>query len=162
PFASDFFGLVRSWHNSRSTEPGGPWTKLTVVIAYATEAHLFIQDLNQSPFNVGRRLDLEDFNIQQLVDLNGRYGGPVRSYEEVEELCALISGQPYLARKALDMLATGKLTYTTLLDDSAREDGPFSDHLKRIIVSVSRLENVSAYVRALLLGEASNDQDAFY
>ncbi len=53
PFASDFFGLVRSWHNSRSTEPDGPWRKLTVVIAYATEAHLFIQDLNQSPFTWG-------------------------------------------------------------------------------------------------------------
>ena len=40
PFASDFFGLVRSWHNSRSTEPDGPWNKLTVVIAYATEPDL--------------------------------------------------------------------------------------------------------------------------
>jgi hypothetical protein len=37
PFASDFFGLVRSWHKSRSTEPDGPWRKLTVVIAYATK-----------------------------------------------------------------------------------------------------------------------------
>src|SRR5712691_6279172 len=82
PFASDFFGLVRSWHNSRSTEADGPWRKLTVVIAYATEAHLFIQDLNQSPFNVGRRLDLEDFNLQQTIDLNGRYAGPLRSYAE--------------------------------------------------------------------------------
>ena len=43
PFASDFFGLVRSWHNSRVIEPGGPWSRFTVVIGYATEAHLFIQ-----------------------------------------------------------------------------------------------------------------------
>ena len=33
PFASDFFGLVRSWHNARSTEADGPWRKLTVVIS---------------------------------------------------------------------------------------------------------------------------------
>ncbi|HWD39266.1 MAG TPA: AAA-like domain-containing protein, partial [Fimbriimonas sp.] len=63
PFASDFFGLVRSWHNSRATEPNGPWSDFTVVIAYATEAHLFIRDLNQSPFNVGRHLLLQPFNL---------------------------------------------------------------------------------------------------
>src|SRR5262249_39337359 len=73
PFASDFFGLVRSWHNCRATEPNGPWNKLTVVIGYATEAHLFIQDLNQSPFNVGRQLELENFNIDEMENLNKRH-----------------------------------------------------------------------------------------
>jgi hypothetical protein len=165
PFASDFFGLVRSWHNSRSTEPGGPWDKLTVVIAYATEAHLFIQDLNQSPFNVGRRLDLEDFNLQQTIDLSGRYGGPLRSYQEVEELHALIGGQPVLTRKALDVLATGKLDYVGLIAEADRDDGPFGDHLKRILVSVSRLPQVAAYVRAVLFMDEialRADQDSYY
>src|SRR5207248_9173699 len=132
PFASDFFGLVRSWHNSRSTEPDGPWRKLTVVIAYATEAHLFIQDLNQSPFNVGRRLEMEDFNLQQMVDLNGRYGGPMKSNSEAERLQDLIGGQPFLARRALDLLATGKLDLQELEAQAERDEGPFGDHLKRI------------------------------
>jgi len=162
PFAGDFFGLVRSWHNSRSTEPGGPWDKLTVVIAYATEAHLFIQDLNQSPFNVGRRLDLADFNLQQILDLNGRYGGPLTSYAQAEELQALIGGQPFLLRRALDMLATGKLDFPTLLAQADRDNGPFADHLKRILVSVSRLEAVQDYARALLSSTPSGDQTAYY
>ena len=55
-FGSDIFGLFRSWHNKRALDPAGPWQHLTLVIAYATEAHLFITDLNQSPFNVGTRL----------------------------------------------------------------------------------------------------------
>src|SRR5438874_1977799 len=162
PFASDFFGLVRSWHNSRSTEIGGPWDRLTVVIAYATEAHLFIQDLNQSPFNVGRRLELQDFNLQQMVDLNGRYGGPLKSYQEVERLHALIGGQPFLARRALDVLATGKLDSAGLEEQAARDDGPFGDHLKRILVSVSRLPAVREYVKAVLAGNARADQEAYY
>jgi class 3 adenylate cyclase len=162
PFASDFFGLVRSWHNSRSTEPGGCWDKLTVVIAYATEAHLFILDLNQSPFNVGRRLELEDFNLQQLLDLNVRYGGPLRSYEEAERLQGLIGGHPFLARKALDVLATEKADLTGLLEGAERDDGPFGDHLKRILVSVSQLPHVLAYVKALLEGKAGADSDAYY
>ncbi len=162
PFASDFFGLVRSWHNSRSTEPDGPWNKLTVVIAYATEAHLFIQDLNQSPFNVGRRLDLEDFNMQQTVDLNGRYGSPLKSYNEVETLHGLIGGQPFLTRRALDALATGKMDLNTLNAQAARDDGPFADHLKRLLVAVTRLPAVVEYARGLLSGNPRSDQDSYY
>lgn len=162
PYASDFFGLVRSWHNSRSTEPGGPWGKLTVVISYATEAHLFIQDVNQSPFNVGRRLELKPFNLQQVVDLNGRYGSPLRNYQEAEALYGLIGGQPFLVRRGLDALATGKTGFASLFDEAVREDGPFGDHLKRILVSVSRLPNVTEYVKSLLAGAPNNDADAYY
>jgi hypothetical protein len=162
PFASDFFGLVRSWHNSRSTEPDGPWRNLTIVIAYATEAHLFIQDLNQSPFNVGRRLNLEDFNLQQTIDLNGRYGGPLTSYAETEALHALVGGQPFLTRCALDALATKRETLPLLLEHAAADDGPFNDHLKRILISVSHLSEVSDYVRCVLAGSALPHQDAYY
>ena len=164
PFASDFFGLVRSWHNARSTEPGGPWYKLTIIIAYATEAHLFIQDLNQSPFNVGRRLDLENFNLQQMVELNGRYGGPLKSYSEADELHGLIGGQPFLSRRALDGLATGKWDFRALIEQAHRDDGPFSDHLKRILVSVSRLPEVMHFVKAVLRGDAApnSDQSSYY
>ena len=55
PFGSEVFGLIRSWHNERALDPSGPWSNLTIAIAYATEAHLFITDINQSPFNVGTR-----------------------------------------------------------------------------------------------------------
>jgi hypothetical protein len=49
PYGSEFFGLLRSWHNERALEPHGPWSMLSIAIAYATEANLFITDLNQSP-----------------------------------------------------------------------------------------------------------------
>jgi hypothetical protein len=47
-FGSEVFGLFRSWHNRRSLDPAGPWSRLTLALAYATEAYLFITDLNQS------------------------------------------------------------------------------------------------------------------
>ena len=61
-YKNDFFGLLRSWHNFR-------WAPFTIVLAYAAEAHLLIPDLNQSPFNVGTRLTLEDFTFEQVADL---------------------------------------------------------------------------------------------
>src|SRR5262245_3305688 len=76
-FGSEVFGLFRSWHNKRALDPQGPWHRLTLAIAYATEAHLFITNLNQSPFNVGTRLLLEDFTFEQIAELNRRYDSPL-------------------------------------------------------------------------------------
>lgn len=55
-FASGFFGQIRSWHNRRALQPDGPWSRFTVVIAYASEASELITDPHQSPFNVGYRI----------------------------------------------------------------------------------------------------------
>src|SRR5262249_9128197 len=82
-FGSEVFGLFRSWHNRRALDPTGPWRQLTLAIAYATEAHLFITDLNQSPFNVGTRLHLEDFTFEQVEELNRRYDSPLGGKAEL-------------------------------------------------------------------------------
>ena len=151
PYASDFFGLVRSWHNSRATEFDGPWGRFTVVIGYATEAHLFIQDLNQSPFNVGRSIALQPFNLDQVWDLNERYGSPLKSRSQAEALHLLVGGQPYLTRMALDTVARGLANFDQLMATADRDDGPFGDHLKRILISVMQLPEVFAALKASLL-----------
>jgi len=150
PFASDFFGLVRSWHNSRATERGGPWPRLTVVIGYATEAHLFIRDLNQSPFNVGRPVDIPMFTIDNMADLNGRYGSPIPNDRNLAQLFSLIDGQPFLSRRAFDVLATREMSFAELMEEADAEDGPFGAHLKRMLASVTQLPEVwDALVRSL-------------
>jgi hypothetical protein len=159
--ASDFFGLVRSWHNSRATEPGGPWSRFTVVIGYATEAHLFIQDLNQSPFNVGRQLVLRSFTLDQTEELNKRHGSPIKSRTEVEQLQALLGGQPFLTRRAYDVLARGTMDFQTMLAHADRDDGPFGDHLKRVLISVSQLPEVLAALRASLESPQISETDGF-
>jgi hypothetical protein len=157
-FASDFFGLVRSWHNARANRPDGPWKRLTLIIAYATEARLFISDLNQSPFNVGRKMELNDFDIDQFRALNHRYGEPLSS-TDIGKVYALIGGQPFLSRKALDLVATGTCTAATLLADAAHNDGPFHDHLTRLMMGVTELPPVQAFIRQVLTGTATATTD---
>lgn len=161
PFASDFFGLVRSWHNSRATEPGGPWSRLTVVIGYATEAHLFIQDLNQSPFNVGRQLPLTNFTVAQTADLNSRYGAPLTS-AEVPRLWELVGGQPFLTRRALDVVSRGAMDFPTLIETAARDDGPFGDHLRRILISVTQMPQVVDALRASITNPELKDSEGLH
>ena len=162
PFASDFFGLIRSWHNSRATESYGPWGRFTIVIGYATEAHLFIQDLNQSPFNVGRQLNLKGFDVAEMDELNRRYDSPLVSPGEVRALSDLISGQPFLTRRALDTVKRGVMDFPTLLAQADRDDGPFGDHLKRILVAVSQLPEVMAALRSSLDSPQLREADGLH
>jgi len=161
PYGSDFFGLIRSWHNRRALEPSGPWSQMTVAIAYATEAHLFISDLNQSPFNVGTRLTLEDFTLEDIAELNRRHGLPL-SDPELALLQSLVGGQPYLVRKAFQLVADKQMTFTDLTARAALDEGPFGDHLKRVLVSISSNPQLRQAAATVLYNKGPLEPEAFF
>ena len=126
-FRSDFFGMLRSWHNNRARKP--IWKQLDLALVTSTEPYQLIDNLNQSPFNVGQVLDLNDFTAEQLADLNQRHGNPFRPQEE-KKIMALIGGHPYLVRRALYLVASQRLTIDQLFAQAKDERGPFGDHLR--------------------------------
>jgi hypothetical protein len=162
PFASEVFGLFRSWHNARSLDPEGPWRRLTLVMAYATEAHLFITDHNQSPFNVGTRLTLEDFMHEHVADLNRRYGAPLSSDKEVRRYFGLVGGNPYLAQRGLHEIAQRRLTLNELEALAPRDDGPFGDHLRRILLALAQDETMRQAMIAVIDNGACPTVESFY
>jgi DNA-binding winged helix-turn-helix (wHTH) protein len=161
-YASEIFGLFRSWHNLRALDPNGPWGRLTIAIAYATEAHLFISDLNQSPFNVGTRLTLEDFTREQLAELNERFGKPLIDNEEVVCFQQLVGGHPYLAQRGLFEICKRNATLTTLSQIADQDDGPFGDHLKRLLISLQQDQSLLQELRDFLLSGSTLSNSAFY
>ncbi|MEO2005487.1 MAG: AAA-like domain-containing protein, partial [Candidatus Poribacteria bacterium] len=160
-YASEVFGLYRSWHNKRALDPDGPWSKLTLVIAYATEAHLFIRDVNQSPFNVGTRLELGDFDESQVAELNRRYGSPLTS-DEAGRFARLVGGHPYLAQRGFQALIERGMDFPTLEATGAEEDGPYGDHLRRILVLLAQNKERCDTVCDLLAGRSTPDAETFY
>ena len=162
PFASEVFGLFRSWHNARSLDPEGSWRRLTLVMAYATEAHLFITDLNQSPFNVGTRLTLEDFMPEQVADLNLRYGAPLRTDGEVRRYFGLVGGNPYLAQRGLHEMAQRRLALNELEALAARDDGPFGDHLRRMLAALAQDQTMRQAMIDVIDGGACPNVESFY
>lgn len=161
-FGSEVFGLFRSWHNKRALDPMGPWRRLTLAIAYATEAHLFITDLNQSPFNVGTRLQLEDFSFEQVEELNQRYGSPLREKAEVARFFRLVSGHPYLVRRGLYELVNEDCALSALEAQADHGEGPFGDHLRRIVISLTQDPALCEVVRGLLQGRPCSTPESFY
>jgi serine/threonine protein kinase len=161
-FFGDVFGLFRAWHNKRSLDPKGPWSKLTLAIAYATEAHLFITDLNQSPFNVGTRLTLDDFTQEQVSDLNGRYGNPIRAQGELVRFHRLLNGQPYLVRRGLYELATQRIPFAQFEARADHDEGIYGDHLRRLLLSFVNEQSLVKAVRGVLRGHPDADAESFY
>ncbi|HJQ32393.1 MAG TPA: AAA-like domain-containing protein [Pyrinomonadaceae bacterium] len=162
PFGSEVFGLFRTWHNERAVDPEAPWGRLTLAIAYATEAHLFITDQNQSPFNVGTRLELRDFTREQVAELNARAGSPLRDEAEIDRFYRLLGGHPYLVRRGLHEMVTGGLTFDAFEALAGRDEGPFGDHLRRILVLLARDPAFAEITRAVLSGQPCPTSEAFY
>ena len=57
--------------------------------------------------------------------------------EQLQSLHALLGGQPYLTRRGMSEVIRG-LDFKELIDKAEREDGPFGDHLRRILVVLAR------------------------
>ncbi len=161
-FGSEVFGLFRSWHNERALDPSGPWAGLTLSIAYATEAHLFISDMNQSPFNVGTRLTLEDFTLEQIKDLDNRYGNPLKNDEETQQFQTLLGGHPFLVRRGLHELASRKIEFASFESDADRDDGIFGDHLRRILVLLAKDPDLTEILKGVIHGEPCPTPESFY
>jgi serine/threonine protein kinase len=161
-FGSEVFGLFRSWHNERSLDPSGPWQNLSLAISYASEAHLFITDVNQSPFNVGTRLVLADFTLDQVRELNRRYGFPLGNDGELERFYALLGGQPFLTQRGLHQMTERGLPFPEFAAGASRDEGPYGDHLRRIFVSLNQDPALCDVVRSVIVGKHSSSTESFY
>jgi len=162
PYSGEVFALFRAWHNERAFDTTGPWSRLTLAIAYATEAHLFIADLNQSPFNVGTRLTLDDFTPAQVDELNVRCDRPLHSPEELQAFLALVGGGPYLVRRGLYEMAAHSLAWTEFAAQAVQEDGYYGDHLHRLKEALMQDGELCEVVRGLLQGRPCPDLPSFY
>ncbi|MFH7024433.1 MAG: AAA-like domain-containing protein [Heteroscytonema crispum UTEX LB 1556] len=143
-FRSDFFGMLRSWHNQRATTP--IWKRLDLALVTSTEPYQLIDNLNQSPFNVGQVIELEDFTPVQVADLNRRHGYPLNPREE-RQLIALLAGHPYLVRLALYLVASHRLSIAELFANAISDNGPFSNHLRNHLF---RLHDKQELVQGML------------
>lgn len=128
-FRSDFFSMLRSWHNGRANPTTPVWKQLDLVLVTSTEPYQLIEDLNQSPFNVGEVINLDDFTAAQVHDLNERHGAPLND-ADAQRLLQLLNGHPYLTRRALYLIATDRLSVNDLFTHATDDRGPFGDHLR--------------------------------
>ncbi|MFG6094127.1 AAA-like domain-containing protein [Leptothoe sp. ISB3NOV94-8A] len=158
--ADDFFGLLRSWYESARYGDFGSelWEKLRLVVVHSTEAYVPL-NINQSPFNVGKNVELEEFSAEQVQDLAQRYGLSA-SASQTEALMELVGGHPYLIRKALYHLRRDDLSINALTETAATEAGIYSDHLRRHLYVLQDYPQLAEAFRQVVTKRRPVDIDA--
>jgi hypothetical protein len=135
--ASDFFGVLRAWHEEAKNN--SIWKKLRLVLVHSTEVYIPL-NINQSPFNVGLPVELSEFNVEQVSDLAQRHRLNWQQ-DRVERLMATIGGHPYLVRLALYHLARD-LELEKLLETAPTEAGLYGEHLRRHLWNLEQHPNL--------------------
>ena len=111
-FATDeFFALIRNCYDRRASKP--KYRKLTfALLGVATPSDL-IQNEKSTPFNIGRAIELQGFNLHEshalLQGLTQRVNNPNAVLKEV---LYWSGGQPFLTQKICSLISQDSETHT--------------------------------------------------
>jgi hypothetical protein len=160
PYQSDFFSMLRLWHNRRADKP--IWDPVDLALVIATEPYALIDSKDRSPFNVAVPVELAAFDRDALDDLNRRYGGSL-SRSDLDILHDLLGGHPFLTRLAFYRAGTGQVSTVAELEAKAAEpDGPFGDHLRAMLVLLQEREGLLSALRQVVARASTPNDDSFY
>ena len=143
--------MLRSWHNERSAN--SVWRQLDLVLVTSTEPYQLIDNMNQSPFNVGE--------VIEIADLNARHGSPLTA-ADVQRLAALVGGHPYLARKALYGVAIGHIAAAQLFQDATSDHSPFAIHLSHHLMRLHQKQELARGMLQVIRSNACPDDQVFF
>ncbi|MGC9505177.1 AAA-like domain-containing protein [Baaleninema sp.] len=153
---TDFFGLLRAWHEESKNNP--LWQRLRLVIVHSTEAYVPMP-VNQSPFNVGLPIALPEFTPEMVADLASRHGLHWGD-DEVTRLMHCIGGHPYLVRLALYYIARGEFDLPTLLKIAPTDSGIYGDHLRRHLWVLEQHDDLATAFKAVIHSETPVELDS--
>jgi hypothetical protein len=147
--ARDFFGLLRSWHESAKSEL--IWEKLRLIVVHSQEDYSSL-DIDQSPFNVGVSIKLLAFNRLQMEELVLKHQ-LVFNKPDLDKIIELLGGHPYLIRVALYHLKYQLISLDKLLQTASTESGLFTGHLRRHLKYLNNKPSLSTAMKEVVSAE---------
>ena len=148
--ATDFFGLLRAWHERGKNEK--VWKKLRLIIVHSKEVYIPL-NINQSPFNVGLPIELSELSQAQVQGLI-RLHRLDWSEEQGEQLMAMVGGHPYLVRWALYKIGRGRMTLAELLRVAPTEAGPYGEHLRRHLLNLEENADLHSAIKQVIAADS--------
>ena len=94
--------------------------------------------------------------------MNGRYGSPLRTPEELAQFVRLLGGHPYLVQRGFEELINRGSDIAALERDADQEDGIFGDHLRRILILLVKDPELCDVVRGILRGNPPPTERSFH
>jgi serine/threonine-protein kinase len=158
---TDLFSTLRVWHNKRAgdlDERG--WNRLSLAVFHATPPYSWIRD-HQSTFNVGLRVELDDFDVSQVHQLNERHGLPLLGDAEINRLMEVVGGHPDLVNLALSAVSSGSHSLDEVVNGAPDESGPFTPHLRVLEDNFQRDATLAQAFQKVLRAGRCDDERLF-
>jgi hypothetical protein len=152
--ASDFFGLLRTWHEEGKNRD--IWKKLRLVVVHANDVYIPL-DANRSPFNVGLPIELKPFNTAQIQTLAEQHD-LAWSADEADKLLELVGGRPFLVRTALYHIWHKDVTLDELIQTPLSGENIYGEHLQQQQWNLQQHPELAA-VFTQLLNQSSAEFD---
>lgn len=147
-FTDDFYAAIRYLYNARSRVP--QFARLSfVLVGVATPGDL-IRDPQRTPFNIGQRVDLTDWSLQEALPLAEGLGLPASEARRVlGRMLQWTGGHPYLTQRLCHAMTAN------------RARGWASEEIDRVVRNTffgahSEQDNNLQFVRDMLTKRAPN------
>ena len=140
----NFFPMLRNWNENANESEA--WEKLRLLVSHSTEDYGRL-DINQSPFNVGLPIKLEEFNQEQVKSLAIRHG---LDSKNILPIMSLVGGHPYLVRLALYYLVRQDITIEQLIKEATTDTGIYTEHLRRHLETLQENQELGSVFKAIL------------
>ncbi|MEL7494727.1 MAG: AAA-like domain-containing protein, partial [Cyanobacteria bacterium J06554_11] len=115
-FTDDFFIAIRYFYTARAQNPA--FNRLSfVLIGVATPADL-IRNPQRTPFNVGERVDVTDFTLEEALPLAAGFGiSDYKAERLLERILDWTGGHPYLTQRLCQAVTESKQADAELSED---------------------------------------------
>lgn len=135
----DFLALIRFFYNRRVDEP--KYQRLTfALLGVATPSDLIV-DKTQTPFNIGRAIALNGFQLHEVQPLTDGLTGKVSNPQEaIAQILDWTGGQPFLTQKLCKLIieasafgnspSVEQVVKSRIIENWESQDEP--EHLKTI------------------------------
>jgi hypothetical protein len=103
-YSDDYFAAIRALYNDRSSN--SELERLTFVLLGVASPSDLIKDPQRTPFNIGTRVELTDFTLEEAQPLiTGLAPDPDLAVELLTQVFVWTAGHPYLTQKACARIA---------------------------------------------------------
>ena len=152
--AQEFLPLLRFWHEEANNVP--IWQKLRLIATHSTEIYIAL-NINQSPFNVGLSLSLNEFNQSQIEELASRYGleeEPIGlESEQIESLTEIVGGHPYLISLAFCHLVIQDSDLDSIIREATTDTGIYRDYLRDLLITLRNYPELAMAFKEVINAE---------
>jgi WD40 repeat protein len=102
-YSDDFFAGIRSFYNARAEDP--ILARISFCLVGMISAGDLIQDVRNTPFNIGRRIELTDFTEKESAVLSEGLGAGERGKAIIKRVLHWTDGHPYLTQRLCEGVA---------------------------------------------------------